>query len=56
MSCWLAVETAKRIFLVGEDTLSGMVFADDFVGVSETPSQVSRIHYNILESESDSEG
>ena len=33
----VAVETAKQGVTVGEDTVSGLMFADDFVGISETP-------------------
>ena len=33
----IAIEAAKQGVTVGEDTVSGLVFAGDFVGVSETP-------------------
>ena len=33
----VAVEAAKQGITVGEDTVSGLMFADDFVGISETP-------------------
>ena len=32
-----AVEAAKQAATVGEDTVSGLVLADDFVGISEAP-------------------
>ena len=32
-----AVEGAKRGVTMREDTVSGLMFADDFVGISETP-------------------
>ena len=33
----VAVESAKQGVTMGEDTVSGLVFADDFVGISEKP-------------------
>ena len=33
----VAVKAAKQGAAVGEDTVSGLKFADDFVGISETP-------------------
>ena len=33
----VAVEAAKQGVAMGEDTVSGLMFADDFVGTSETP-------------------
>ena len=33
----VAVEAAKQGVTVGEDTVSGWTFADDFVGISEPP-------------------
>ena len=33
----MAVEAAKKGVTMGEDTMSGLMFADDFVGISETP-------------------
>ena len=33
----VAVEAAKRGVTVGEGEVSGLMFADDFVGISETP-------------------
>ena len=33
----VAVEAAKQGVTMGEDTVSGLMFADGFVGVSETP-------------------
>ena len=32
-----AVEAAKQEVKVGEDMVSGLMFADDFVGLAETP-------------------
>ena len=33
----MIVAAAKQGVTVGEDTLSGLMFADDIVGISETP-------------------
>ena len=33
----VAVEAAKQGVTVREDTVSGLMFADDFAGISETP-------------------
>ena len=33
----VAVKAAKQGVTIGEDTVSGFMFADDFVGISETP-------------------
>ena len=45
-----AVEAEKQGVTVGEDTLSVLVFADYFVGISETTRRnKSSRHYNILE-------
>ena len=33
----VAVEAAKQGVMVGEDTVSGLMFADGFVGMSKTP-------------------
>ena len=33
----VAVEAAKQGVTMGEDTVSGLMLADDFVGISETP-------------------
>ena len=45
----VAVEAAKKGVTVGEDTVSGLVFVDDFVGISATPEGLNRedarIHY-----------
>ena len=47
----VAVETAKQGVAMGEDTMSGLTFADDFVGISETPEgfaetdgEITRVH------------
>ena len=34
----VAVEAAKQGVTVGQDTVSGLMYADDFVGMSETPT------------------
>ena len=33
----VAFEAAKQGIKMGEDTVSGLMFADDFVGTTETP-------------------
>ena len=33
----VAIEAAKQGVTMGEDTVSGLIFADGFVGLSETP-------------------
>ena len=33
----VAVEAAKQGVTMGEDAVSGLMLADDFVGISETP-------------------
>ena len=33
----VAVKAAKQGVTMGEDTVSGLMLADDFVGISETP-------------------
>ena len=38
----VAVEAAKQGVTVGEDTMSGLMFADDFVGISEAPEGVQK--------------
>ena len=38
-----AVETTKQGVKVGEDMVSGLMFADDFVGI-ETNREGARIH------------
>ena len=48
------VEAAKQGVMVGEDTVSGLTFADDFVGISETPEALQKQIEKALE-ESDSE-
>ena len=37
-----AVEAAKQAVTMGEDTVSGLMFADDFVGISETPEGMQK--------------
>ena len=34
------VETTKQGVRVGENTVSGLMFADDFVGIAETPQEL----------------
>ena len=36
------VEAAKQGVTVGEDTVSGLMFVDDFVGISETPEELQK--------------
>ena len=38
----VAVEAAKQGVTVREDTVSGLMFADDFVGISETPEGLQK--------------
>ena len=38
----IAVEAAKHGVTVGEDTVPGLVFADDFVRVSQTPEGLQK--------------
>ena len=45
----VAVEAAKQGATVGEDTVSGLVFADDFVGISETPEGLQKQIEKALE-------
>ena len=37
-----AVEAAKQGVKVGEDMVSGIMFADDFVGIAETPEGLQK--------------
>ena len=37
-----AVDPAKQGVKVGEDTVSGLMFADDFVGIAETPEGLQK--------------
>ena len=39
----VAVEAAQHGVMMGEDTVSGLVLADDFVGISETPGLQKQI-------------
>ena len=50
----IAVEAAKHGVTGGGDTVSGLMFADDFVGISETPEALQKQIEKALE-ESDSE-
>ena len=45
----LAVVAAKQGFTMGEDTVSGLMFADDFVGISETPEGLQKQIEKALE-------
>ena len=38
----VAVEAAKKGVTMREDTVSGLMFADDFVGISETPGGLQK--------------
>ena len=38
----IAVEAARRGVTVGEDTVLGLMFANDFVGISETPEGLQK--------------
>ena len=46
----VGVEAAKQVVTMGEDTVSGLMFADDFVGISETPEGLRKQikHYSTL--------
>ena len=37
-----AVEAAKQGVTIGEDTVSGLMFADDFGGISDTPEELQK--------------
>ncbi|MEP2874451.1 MAG: reverse transcriptase domain-containing protein [Hyphomicrobiales bacterium] len=45
----VAVEAARQGVTVGEDTVSGLMFADDFVGISETPEGLQKQIEKALE-------
>ena len=45
----VAVEEAKQGVTMGEDTVSELMFADDFVGVSETPQGLQKQIEKALE-------
>ena len=38
----VAVEESKQGVTMGEDTVSALMFADDFVGISETPKGLQK--------------
>ena len=38
----VAVEAAKQVVTVGADAMSGLMFEDDFVGMSEAPEGLKR--------------
>ena len=38
----VAVEAAEQGVTAGEDTVSRLMFADDFVGISETPEGLQK--------------
>ena len=44
-----AVEVAKQGVTMGEDTVSGSMFADGFVGISETPEVLQKQMEKTLE-------
>ena len=44
-----AVEVTKQEVKVGGDTVSGLMFADDFVGLAETPDGLQKQIENALE-------
>ena len=44
-----AVETTKQGVKVGEDMISGLMFADDFVGLAETPDGLQEQMEKALE-------
>ena len=45
----VAVEAARQGVTVGEDTVSGLMFADYFVGISETPEGLQKHIHKALE-------
>ena len=45
----VAVEAAKRGLTMGEDMVSRLIFADDFVGISETPKRLQKQIEEALE-------
>ena len=45
----IAVQAAKQGGMVGEDMVSGLMFADDVVGISETPEGLQKQIEKALE-------
>ena len=45
----VAVKAARQGVTVGEDTASELMFADDFVGISETPEALQKQLEKVLE-------
>ena len=45
----VAVEESKQGVTMGEDTVSGLMFSDDFVGISETPEGLKKQIEKALE-------
>ena len=45
----VAAEAAKQGVMVGGDTVSRLMFADDFVGISETPEGLQKQIEKALE-------
>ena len=45
----IAVEATKQGVKVGEDMVSGLMFADDFVGISDTPEGLQKQIEKALE-------
>ena len=41
----VTVAAAKQAVTVGEGTVSGLIFAEDFVGISETPQGLQKQSY-----------
>ena len=46
----VAIEAAKQRVKMGEDTVSGLMFTDDFAGISETPEGIQEQIEKALES------
>ena len=44
----ITVETAEQGVTIGEDTVSGLMFADDFVRISETPGGLQKQIEKVL--------
>ena len=45
----VAVEAAKQGVTMGEDTVSGLIYPDNFVGISETPEGLQKQVEKALE-------
>ena len=44
----VAADSAKQGITMGEDTVSGLTFTDDFVGISETPEGLQKLMEKAL--------